>query len=200
MKYIAIDIGDVICKVDFSNFKKQLSIALNISLDDAEYFLERSQKLHDLGLTSMKDELHDHFKIRSEPLITGLIKEWNKTIIVNNTMKLFLEDLIEKKTNVALLSNIGLDHSSIIENILGKTISDSAIKFFSCNVGARKPTFLYYKIFLDMYKDFIGCLYIDDKNDNIAIGKQFGFNALEFNLNNMNEKQLQEKLKYLQTL
>jgi putative hydrolase of the HAD superfamily len=200
MKYIAVDLGDVICRVDFDNFKKQLSIAANISLDDAEYFLNRTQKSHDLGLSSLSDELHDHFKIKSEPLVNGLVKEWNKTVIVNKMMKHFLEEMIDKGTEVALLSNIGIDHSSIIEGILGEVIYKNSVKFFSCNVGARKPSLLYYKTFLDMYPKFASCLYIDDRPENIEAAKLFGFNAVVFELSKMDDHQLEEKLNYFRSL
>ena len=200
MRHIAVDLGDVVCKVDFTNFKKMLSVSLNIGLDDAEYFLNRCQKLHDLGLTSLNDELRDHFKIKSEPLINGLIKEWNKTISINKTMKEFLKELIAKGTKVALLSNIGINHSTIIEETLGNTISNNSIKFFSCRVGVRKPSLLYYKTFLDLYPDFKGCLYIDDRQENLDTGKEFGFVSTHFQLSAMNEAQLEEKLNYFRSL
>jgi FMN phosphatase YigB (HAD superfamily) len=200
MKYLAVDLGDVICKVDFDNFKKQLSIAANISLDDAEYFLNRTQKSHDLGMTSISDELHDHFKIKSEPLVNGLVKEWNKTIAINSKMKHFLEEMITKGVNVALLSNIGIDHSSVIRSVLGETIYDNSIRFFSCNIGVRKPTYLYYKTFIDMYSKFAGCLYIDDIQENIDTAKLFGLNAINFSLSRMDDHELEEKLKTFRSL
>jgi len=44
MKYVALDIGNVLCHVDFSEFLNQLSAELNMTLEDAMYFLNRSQK------------------------------------------------------------------------------------------------------------------------------------------------------------
>ena len=61
MNYCCLDIGNVLVDVKFKEFLENLSRTLNITVEDAQYFMNRSQKLHDLGLTIMKDELKDHF-------------------------------------------------------------------------------------------------------------------------------------------
>ena len=49
--YVCLDIGNVLCHVDFNVFLADVSESLNVTTEDAMYFLNRSQKLHDLGLT-----------------------------------------------------------------------------------------------------------------------------------------------------
>jgi FMN phosphatase YigB (HAD superfamily) len=206
MKYLAVDLGNVICQVNFDNFNKKLSNTLNLSLDEVNYFLNRTQKLHDLGMTNMSDELRDHFQIRSPEIIDDLIDEWNKTVRADPFM---LDELIRimhptqgiEQVKVALLSNIGKEHSSLIKNILTTDIFDHAIKFFSCDVGARKPTYIYYKTFLDMYPEFKGCVYMDDRIENIETGLLFGFKAQHFELDRIkSEQEIIDRLAKIQTL
>jgi FMN phosphatase YigB (HAD superfamily) len=189
MKYLAIDIGNVICDVDFSQFNSALSKSLNISLEDVNYFISRTQKLHDLGLTNISDELRDHFHIKSQIIIDELLSEWNNIITANQIMLLTLTGLLRKgDVKISLLSNIGVEHMAGMERVLTKEIYEGTTHFFSCEVGARKPNHLYYKTFLDLHPEFSGCLYLDDKMENIEAGNKFGFNSRHFALDGFNSE------------
>lgn len=183
MKYLAVDLGNVMCEVDFNPFLIKLSKLYNISTQDAlDLFLTKTQKPHDLGLINISDELRDYFKIKSDVILTDLMKEWDDAIKPNIYMNNIINNLIKNNIKVALLSNIGAEHASIMKKVLSSDVYDNSIKFFSYQVGARKPTYLYYKTFLDMYPEFKGCVYLDDRPENIEAGWQFGFNAIEFSL------------------
>ena len=187
MKYLAVDLGNVICKVDFTNFKNKLSKILNLSLEEIDYFLNRTQPLHDCGLTNISDELRDHFKIKSPVIINELMIEWNLTIssvpVMNGVLRSLLNPDDKNYSKIALLSNMGQEHAKLMSNILSKDVYDNVIKFFSYEVGARKPSLLYYKTFLDVHPEFAGCLYIDDREENVDAGKKIGFKAVQFDLN-----------------
>lgn len=183
MKFLAIDLGNVVCNVSFDSFISKLSKTINVSVDDVNYFLNRTQRLHDMGLTVISDELRDHFKIKSSGIIDDLMVEWNKTVSTNTHMVSVLRELIhEDNVKVALLSNIGFEHAAVMPELLTKDVYGHSIKFFSCHVGARKPSHLYYKTFLDIYPEFKGCLYLDDRLENIETGANFGFNVRHFAL------------------
>ena len=62
MIYVAFDVGNVLVHSDFNPFLRQLSKSLNLTLEEATYFMNRTQTLHDLGCTHMADELRDHFR------------------------------------------------------------------------------------------------------------------------------------------
>ena len=194
MKYLAVDLGNVVCNVKFDNFLSELSRTLNLPLEDVNYFLHRTTKLHDMGLTQISDELRDHFKIKSPIIIQNLINEWNRVITADSTVVSFLEKLLDQNVKIALLSNIGIEHSGLIGNILGGFLYQNSIKFFSCEVGARKPSFLYYKTFLDIYPEFKGCLYLDDRIENVHGGDKFGFKSVHFELDKYNQRELENKL------
>jgi FMN phosphatase YigB (HAD superfamily) len=195
MRNLTLDIGNVLCHIDFTSFINCLSKNLNVTREEVWYFLSRAQKLHDLGLTKMEDDLKDHFKIRSPVIIEELIESWNHSLkpnfhIINGVQELSEELEIE----IALLSNIGVEHASWFnQNIkMNKTI-----KHFSCFVGARKPTILYYQSFLQRYPQFTGSIYVDDNRDNLSTGTEIGFSSHYFNLEEkypmMKEKGIQSE-------
>jgi FMN phosphatase YigB (HAD superfamily) len=184
MKYLALDIGNVLYHCDFDPFLKTLSKQIGISIADAEYFLGRTQKLHDLGYTVMGDELRDHFHIKSEVVVEEILASWNDSVKPNISILTHLDDLqFNKKIKIALLSNIGLEHAANVNEVLEhNNILEDTIKHFSCFVGARKPSALFYQSFLMQYPEFKGALYIDDVAENLKMGQHFGFDSQQFNL------------------
>lgn len=185
MKYAAFDVGNVLVSADFTPFLEKLSASLNITMEEALYFMNRSQKLHDLGLTKMADELHDHFKIRSPITINELVSDWNAVIQPADYIIDILNRLHdEHDVQIALLSNVGLEHADRMSIVLSHdNFIDDTVKFFSCQVGARKPTMLYYHTFLQLHPEFAGCPYVDDLQENLDMGSQFGFKPFRFALN-----------------
>lgn len=187
MKYAAFDIGNVLVNVDFPGFINKLSKTLNITVEDATYFLNRSHAMHDLGLTVMKDELIDHLHIKSSVLRDELIQDWHNCITPADWLLDTIDDLCTKHDiKVALLSNVGIEHAARMRHVLGYyKFFQNGIPHFSCEVGARKPTYLYYQSFLQMHPEFHGCPYFDDLKDNLEAGAKFGFKPFQFSLESM---------------
>lgn len=186
MNFVALDIGNVLVHVNFKPFVEALSKSLNITVEDAEYFMNRTCKLHDMGLTCMEDELKDHFHIKSQPTLKELLIIWNNSISTNFTIyNKLLTWVLEKDLQVALLSNVGLEHAKVMEEILGLNNIPNLIRHFSCQVGARKPNVLYYQSFLHLHPEFHGCAYIDDLQENLDIGVKFGFRTYRFALDQL---------------
>jgi len=183
-KYLATDVGNVLTTVDFDGFLNVLSKSLNISLSEAMHFLERTQKSHDLGLSRIKDELIDHFKIKSETLIDEIMKEWYRCMVPDHNMMILIENLVIRQgVKVAILSNVGEEHTSIIDGMLrSHNIENNVIKHYSCQVGARKPSKIYYQSFIMENPEFKGCLYLDDLHDNLKSAESFGFKPLYVNI------------------
>lgn len=182
--YAVFDIGNVLVNVNFPGFVNKLSKTLNITVEDATYFLNRSHASHDLGLTVMKDELIDHLHIKSSVLRNELIEDWNNCITPADWFLEKIETLSQDNDiKVAFLSNVGSEHAIRMRSILGcYKFFNEGIKHFSCEVGARKPTLLYYQSFLQLHPEFRGCPYFDDLKDNLEVGVQFGFKPFRFSL------------------
>lgn len=190
-KHICFDIGNVLCHVNFDNILAAISKAMNITKADAWYFLSRTQKLHDLGLTNLRDELHDHFKIHSEDVMNDILTHWDQAVGQEDQMMALLEDLTASGVKIALLSNIGFEHVAYLDKIFATNNAwKNAIHFYSCNVGARKPSLLYYQTFLTQHPKFKGALYVDDMQENLDVGKTFGFKTVHFSLDNLKGKNL----------
>jgi FMN phosphatase YigB (HAD superfamily) len=184
MKYICLDIGNVLCTVDSVTFVQDLSETFNITFPEASRFLKRFQQIHDLGYTTMEDELKDHFNLKSPVTLAKLVKTWNDSVQPYAPIIEKLNDLRkEHHLKVALLSNIGLEHAAMMEHILKEgDFFHGAIKHFSCFVGARKPSMLFYQSFLLQHPQFEGSLYVDDLQENLDASKQFGFHTFHMSL------------------
>src|SRR5271163_809172 len=147
VKYICLDIGNVLCHVNEIGFLEFLSYKLNISTFKARRFLKRFQQVHDLGYTTMEDELIDQYNIKSPLILKELVQKWNDCITPNEMMLTRLNELrAQHGMKVALLSNIGVEHAQMMESKLELGgFFPGAIKHFSCHVGARKPSMVYYQ-------------------------------------------------------
>ncbi len=188
MKYACFDIGNVLCHVDFDGIQNHLSKTLNISRAEAMYFLNRVQKLHDLGLTNLSDELRDHFKIHSEVIVNEIIKTWNACIVPNYPILDILSQLEDEHgLKIAILSNIGYEHKLNLQDIMRGdhkgVVLNNSVQYLSCDVGCRKPSMLYYHTFLQLNPKFKGSIYVDDLQENLDASKPFGFQTYKFNLN-----------------
>lgn len=187
-KYIVLDIGNVLVNQDLEPFAKALSIQMNISKQDAHHFINRIQKKQDLGISSIRDEIATHFDIKSEYIVDNLIDAWNIVITPNYTSIEFFSKLIEEeKYEVALLSNLGFEHMNLVKRMMGEyAVYKRSTHHFSCNVGARKPSLLYYKTFLDLYPKFGGASYLDDLEENLNAGEESGLSPIHFDLSKHN--------------
>lgn len=182
MNYLALDIGNVLCHLRQEYFTAEMSTMLNTSDAFAERFLSRVWELHDIGFTNIKDEMIDTFGIKSEKIIDQLMVSWNDVIIPNERIISFIKDLRdEKDIQIAFLSNMGIEHVKLMEQQLHPIYHD-AIKHFSCEVGARKPSKLFYQSFLWEHPEFKGCLYVDDIQTNLDAGAKMGFKPFHFSL------------------
>jgi len=184
MNYICLDIGSVLCHVKMEPFLDILSESLNISTQDAFRFMKRFQQVHDLGQTTMEDELKDQFHIKSQVTLKKLSKAWNDTVTPNFDIIQKINNIRDTKgLKIALLSNIGVEHAEIVKDKLEhNNFFTQSIKHFSCFVGARKPSLLFYQSFLSQYPDFKGSLYIDDLQENLDASKQFGFKTYRLSI------------------
>jgi len=192
MKYCALDIGNVLCHVNLDNFTSLLSKRKNITRAKALQLFNATQKLHDLGLTDLRNELSNRFDIHSETVIEEIIASWNDIIKPNYYLLQRLSDMIATKDlRIALLSNIGLEHAVTTGSALNVGgFFDKVEKHFSCYVGARKPTVIYYQSFLQLHPEWQGCAYVDDLQENLDASKQFGFKPFRFALDEATSQQL----------
>lgn len=188
-KYVCFDIGNVLYHLKFDPLLDRLSSLYGISKEEGNAFLSSNQRLCDLGLIMVRDEFVDQYHEKNPKILDELVQLWMGSVISSYSSMLMIDYLKSKGYSIALLSNIGHEHKSQIEN---ETLFTDCIKFLSCDVGARKPTALYYKTFTEMHPEYIGAPYIDDLHENLEMGKKFGLQSIHFALDACDGKWLEK--------
>lgn len=213
--YIALDIGNVLCTVDVAPFIDYISHELMIPVPTANYFLKRFQKLHDIGFTTMEEELRDKFHLRiwHKEIIPNIIEKWNNVVSIDlNTLDRLNNFAKTHSLNIALLSNIGAEHAVLMDKNLnhngfmetsyneklackGKQTPylQNVIKHYSCEIGVRKPHGIFYQSFLLEHPEFRGCVYVDDLQENLDVGAKYGFKTYQFDLSKLDSEQAEKK-------
>lgn len=182
-KMVAFDIGNVLFHFDLSPL---LDLLINLNIVDttkaAHEFMGGSfQHSQELGLYNIKQSFYQLNPNLSDNILQEIHDRWMETFHPSIPMIDLVEELLGKGYRVALLSNIGPDHAASVRekcNIFSK-----CIQHFSCDVGARKPTRLYFQSFL-IHWGWGNCVkYFDDKQENIAMGSEY-LTGIQFDLNN----------------
>lgn len=199
IKYVALDIGNVLCRVDTDPFLNLLSETFNISLEEAKEFMHNFNCTHDLGITTLAQEIKKVFGVKSPAIINKIIKNWNDSIIPD---MFILENLHAMKRKydlkIALLSNIGVEHADMMMDKLSPfNLINESILHFSCFVGARKPSLLFYQSFILQHPEFTGCVYVDDLKENLIMGAQLQFKPYLFNLHDVDYRQKFDEIQNL---
>lgn len=176
-KYVAFDIGEVLYRVDLQPIYDVSNKLFGFNKEETERVLNQTQQ--DLGIENVVTLYQRRIPISAS----------QKFIIENAWMNCITEvpeiiDLLTRlhqEYNIALLSNIGEYHSQYMHLQAPEPIR-KCITHFSCEVGARKPTKLFFQSFLVEHPEFKGCLFVDDLWRNNDSAKAAGFNAQLFNL------------------
>lgn len=210
-KCIALDIGNVLVHFDVQNMVDKLSkfvtgYSEEVKKEVALSALERVQASHDLGLLNFKHAMEE-FLIRQDKSMTlesrqlsngadELVEYWNNIVKLDNSIINFIKKLKENNVKIALLSNMGKEHYQHLKKIFPELFEDS-IEFISFQVGARKPTKLYYHLFVQEYPEFRHALYLDDLQENLDASSKY-LNPFGFNLENLSKsKRLDKTLKLI---
>ncbi len=186
--YIALDIGNVLVRFDIKKFITKFNdlcyegiIETKI---DPKQFLFDLNAAQDCGLVTVEQRARERFNWDpdNDVYITNKLSEaWKSTIIPVDIMNDFFEGLKSEGVNVALLSNMGYEHAQLFRDKWPKFFKDCTLHL-SCDVGARKPSKLYYQSFLADHPEFKGCIYLDDRPENVIAGHKYGFKVDLFDL------------------
>lgn len=195
--HAAFDIGNVICHFDIFKFTRKLSEITGINDHDAYFFLDFLQKMQDVGVTSVAHHLEYKFHLSGAEL-EELIETWNSTVSPNEMMLNFLDVLRGDGVKLALLSNMGPEHISHLRTSCPR-LFENTVQHISCEVGARKPSKLFFQSFCldndeffvekigedEERPDFSGCVYVDDIEENLKVGKKYGFKVYQLVLEDL---------------
>lgn len=198
---IAFDIGNVLVHFKLDVFKKEMNDRKLMAENDVDLFISDAEHLSYIGASTLEKQLRLKFPNLTIEDKIALIEAWNNTISPNVHMMNFMEDLKSEGVKIALLSNMGLEHAKHISKKYPEVFAGN-ICHLSYEIGAFKPTKLFYQSFLLDHEDFLGCVYLDDLKENIAAGANFKFKGIHFDLNNYNDASLsilKKKLREIKT-
>lgn len=195
-KSIAFDIGNVLAYVKMEVFYRELATQLHVTEESAIKFCESVNSITDLGIMNMEQAIYNYLHLYApmhlikpyDVKMERLKEAWMAVVVpCKPTLEVVTELLVQNK-NIALMSNIGIDHANYLSDICGEQFS-LCTKHFSYLVGARKPQKLYYQSLLISNPEFTFVdskfrkpLFFDDKLENIEAAKQY-FDAKLFNIN-----------------
>lgn len=180
--HVAFDIGNVLAEVDLSGFIVKLRTVLSSRSDpnllDPERFLEHLQATQDLGILTIRQYLHQAYNF-PDSVLDELVIEWNKTVKPNEMMLNFMDNLRSEGVKIALLSNIGPEHAEHLKKTCPRMFA-GCVEHLSYEVGARKPTKLFYQSFLMDHEEWLGAIYCEDRPENLKTGKKYSFKSFKF--------------------
>jgi FMN phosphatase YigB (HAD superfamily) len=189
-KYFVSDIGDVLCYVKLDEFIDLLE--KNRDVNGME-FLNSNNVQQDLGYVTMEYLCKKFDKV----LRDKLINTWNNVLEIEPMMLDFLKRLDSYGFRIALLSNMGREHIPIVRKLFEAI---QPIYHFSSDVGARKPSKLFYQSFLYDHPQFRGCYFIDDRLDNLKSATGY-FKTIRFCLSEIKSKdELYEEIRAIEEL
>lgn len=176
--HVAFDIGNVLAEVDLTKFTEQLKEHIPPEADPM-FFLENLQASQDLGLTTIRQSLRHNHNIHEPELVEPLIEAWNASVKPNEMMLNFMDSLRSEGVKIALLSNIGFEHAEYLKKTCPRMFENVA-EHLSFEVGARKPSKIYYQSFLMDHNEWTGAVYLDDRDENLKAGKKYSFKSFKF--------------------
>lgn len=200
MRNLCLDVGNVLGILKFDEFVTTISAVKNITEAEAKTRINLYQGLHDVGLISMKQILIKEFGIESESLRIQTMNKWMDVLSIDYSIMKRYEQILGSN-KLALLTNVGHEHAVILqEKIMFNEKFISSVKHQSCEVGARKPSKIFYQSFLFLHPEFAGAVYVDDLVENLKTAEEFGFNTVNIDLSSMDKKLVESKLKLVESL
>ena len=140
--------------------------------------------LLDVGLVNLGEAIRIYGILPPHDNPSYFLKTWNAALKPHPKMMAWVERLKTADVQIAMVSNMGLDHAAYIRLTWPAFFKDCSLHL-SCEVGARKPSKLYFDCFDNNHKVFKWprpILYLDDKEENLKQGKNYGFKPCHFNL------------------
>lgn len=185
--YAAFDIGNVLTEVDFEDFNRTFNDLTYRGLIESSFtakeLVEDIAHLMDCGIglvevIKMYCDLHSEERNYVESL---LLESWNTAITYNEETLEFIRKLQAEGVKVALLSNMGREHHELFWTEC-HDLFETCDLHLSFQVGARKPSKLFYQSFLIDHPEYRGGVYVDDLLANLETGKKYGFKTIHFEL------------------
>lgn len=186
-KFVAFDIGNVLCHIDLNIFYEFMVERFLVSTkEQAEEFIGGIQYPQDLGLYNIRQGFYRFNPHLPRHTLQALYEVWIGTVEPSEPMLELVEEVIACGYSVALLSNIGFDHAGVVRSKC--KIFSKCIQHFSCEVGARKPSKLFYQSFILQNNFPKTTMFFDDRKENLEAAKGY-LTGIKFDLDDWENDQ-----------
>lgn len=192
---VALDIGNVLCHVDVIGefFDYLVETGVVAGREQADEFISGIQYGQDLGLYNVRQGFYRFNPHLSKKTLQDIHDKWLDIVMPSKEMMEVLEESLAVGHQIALLSNIGKDHAAVIRQKCKPF--ERCLQHFSCEVGARKPSKLFYQSFLLQHNWPRNIMFFDDRQENIDAAKDYFF-GIRFDLDDYeNDAQAAEVLR-----
>ena len=182
MKYFLFDIGHVLVDFDYQIFLDALSEATG---KPCEPLTGRDLEMHyavetgEISDAQWVDYLNQSMGVPWT--LEELTQLWSRIFTKQKEGRLLFEDAKRSNVPVYLLSNIAKHHVDAIENNWPGIFEEINGKFFSYQIGVRKPhPDIYRHALNELGVEGNQCFFVDDLPDNIEAARSLGMNAHQF--------------------
>jgi len=184
--YVAFDMCNVLVNVDMKLFYSFL-LENNIfkTSEEINVYLKYMLGHADIGMYDAKTAFSYLLYLKKKPidLLNEIMFLWKGCLSqVPEITDLLIRLKNKHKIKIALLSNISAEHADIFRNYFDPIFND-CFQHFSCEVGAKKPSKIYFQSFIKEQPGFNGAVFFDDVEENVVAAQKYGFKAIQFELN-----------------
>lgn len=182
MKYFLFDIGNVLVDFDYQMFLDAISMETGRPCGPLQ---GRDLEMHDAVETGeISDAEWVDYLNRSMGVswtLDDLTRLWSRLFTKHEDGRALYDEAKQQGATVCLLSNIAMHHVNAIENNWPGIFEGVDRKFFSYQIGVRKPHPDIYRHVLDQLGvEGLQCFFIDDLPDNIEAARSVGINAHQY--------------------
>ena len=182
MKYCLFDIGHVLVDFDYQLFLDAVSHATQKpckSLMGRDLEMHYAVETGEISDAQWVDYLNHSMGVFWT--LEELIQLWSRIFTIQKEGRLLFEDAKRSNVPVYLLSNIAKHHVDAIENNWPGIFDDISGKFFSYQIGVRKPhPDIYRHALNELGVEGSQCFFVDDLPDNIEAARSLGIDAHQF--------------------
>jgi len=196
---LALDIGNVLCDIDLRPFVNKMVAFTGLDNNQIIDWICSIQSGHDIGHNNIHREFKSKFYL--EPYqIESVMWSWQEVLKPNLYSIERVKNLITTNgIDVALLSNMGTEHRSTIDQHLSE-IFYFCKHHISCDIGARKPQKIYFQSFLMENPSFSGSVYVDDRQENLEAGERAGFRTVHLDTSQHDRSTLKQKWDHIESM
>lgn len=198
IKAIIFDYGGVICHKQNDESVINMINILGIAKEDFSYYYKKFRVDYDKGIINGIDYWKNILNAINLNLNEDKIKQLAKIDLdswtnINKKMIELIKKIKPSFNKIAILSNMHFDCLNFLEkNYNWLSLFDE--KIFSCNLRLVKPDLLIYKYCIDRINlQPMDCLFVDDTEENILVGRSLGLRTILFNSFNDFKKELYKK-------